>query len=362
MPEETRKRSAALPNRISIPHGPELDAPPTFPADAGRSDEESLEAVKALMLKLAAGRSFERLGAIVQEHLFTGGKRLRAKLALASIDALDGPTEVAVPWAAACELLHNATLVHDDLQDGDPVRRGRFAVWVRHGQAQAINAGDLLLMLPFIALEHVPVGDDGVRWQLSRAIARRAEQTVRGQSLEMCLLHSGRWDWDSYAEAATGKTSALMALPVHGAAVLAGQDPERAEALSNCFKRLGLLFQIQDDVVDLYGDKGRAEKGGDVREGGVTALVAEHLRLHPGDKDWLIGILAKPRDETSIADVEEVSERFRSGGALDAVIDRIRSIEAEITAAPILLEEPRLHQVALHLVEMSLKPIRHLLK
>ncbi|MEO1336111.1 MAG: polyprenyl synthetase family protein, partial [Myxococcota bacterium] len=184
---------------------PELGAQPAPSSEgvtpASAAEEEPLEAVKAMMLKLAAGRSFERLGAIVQEHLFTGGKRLRAKLALASLDALDGPSEAAIPWAAACELLHNATLVHDDLQDGDPVRRGRFAVWVRHGQAQAINAGDLLLMLPFIALEHVPA-NDSVRWQLSRAIARRAEQTVRGQSLEMCLLHSGRWDWESYAEAA----------------------------------------------------------------------------------------------------------------------------------------------------------------
>ena len=361
MPEETRKRSALVPSQLPASIAPDLGERETSPSDEvpNSADDEPLEAVKALMLKLAAGRSFERLGAIVQEHLFTGGKRLRARLALAALDALSGPAEAGVPWAAACELLHNATLVHDDLQDGDPVRRGRFAVWIRHGQAQAINAGDLLLMLPFIALEHLPV-DGAMRWELSRAIARRSEQTVRGQSLEMCLLHSGRWDWDSYAEAATGKTSALMALPVHGAAVLAGHDPERAEALSNCFKRLGLLFQIQDDVVDLYGDKGRAERGGDIREGSVTALVAEHLRLHPVDKDWLIGILAKPREETSVNDVDAVSERFRNGGALDAVIDRIRSIQAEITAAPILLEEPRLQQVALQLVAMSLKPIRHL--
>lgn len=360
-------RSATFVSRLNPQPGPGRAAPLPMTDFGGVSipddepDDGRLEAVKALMLKLAAGQSFERLGAIVQEHLFTGGKRLRARLALASLEALDGPAEAGVPWAAACELLHNATLVHDDLQDGDPVRRGRFAVWIRHGQAQAINAGDLLLMLPFIALDHVPVSAE-VRWQLARAIAGRAEQTVRGQSLEMCLLNSGRWDWESYAEAATGKTSALMALPVHGSAVLAGRDPDRSEALSNCFKRLGLLFQVQDDVVDLYGDKGRAEKGGDVREGAVTALVVEHLRLHPQDKDWLVARLAAPRDETTDQDVEAVADRFLSGGALDAVIDRIRSIETEIIAAPILLEEPRLQQVALQLVEMSLKPIRHLLK
>lgn len=331
------------------------------PADAAEVSDLRLAEIKALMLKLAAGRRFERLGAIVQEHLFTGGKRLRAKLALASMDALGAPTEAAVGWAAACELLHNASLIHDDLQDSDPVRRGHFTVWVRHGQSQAINAGDLLLMLPYVALEHVDCSD-GTRWHLTRAIARRAEDTVRGQSLEMCLLDSGQWDWQSYSDASCGKTSALMVLPVHGAALLAGRSPEDAEALADAFKPLGLLFQIQDDVLDIYGDKGRGEPGGDIREGRVSALVSEHLRLHPGDEKWLVGILAQSREETSARDVERVADRFRSAGTLDAVIDRIRSLTRDVEDNEVLLSAPGLRAVALKLIERSLDPIRFLME
>lgn len=320
-----------------------------------------LAEIKALMLQLAAGRRFERLGAIVQEHLFTGGKRLRARLALASLDALGAPEEASVAWAAACELLHNATLVHDDLQDSDPVRRGHFTVWVRHGQAQAINAGDLLLMLPYVALEHVPC-EDGLRWHLTRAIARRSEDTVRGQSLEMCLLEGGQWDWASYADAACGKTSALMVLPVHGAALLAGRDPEAAERLADAFRPLGLLFQIQDDVLDLYGDKGRGEAGGDVREGRVSALVSEHLRRVPEDEKWLVSILAKGRDETSSRDIERVANRFRESGTLDAVLERIEGLIRDIATSDALASEPGLAKVASQLAAMCLEPIAHLME
>lgn len=338
---------------------PEEPVPAT--TDVLDADHERLEAVKAFMLKLAAGQRFERLGAMVQEHLYTGGKRLRARLALASTRALGGDQDLSVAWAAACELLHNASLIHDDLQDHDPVRRGHFAVWVRHGQAQAINAGDLLLMLPFIALEHVPVSA-GHRWELARAVARRAEQTVRGQSLEMCLLHAGRWDWDSYAEAATGKTSALMALPVHGAALLAGRAPEESERLADCFQQVGLLFQIQDDVLDLYGDKGRGELGGDVREGRVSALVAEHLSLHPEEQSWLVEILSRPRDQTTDREVEAVARRFERGGALDATLQRIRDIREVVAGSEVLAPEPGLRAVALELCARSLVPIAPLMR
>jgi len=326
--------------------------------DRGSLDEP-LQAVEALMRRLAAGERFERLGAIVQEHLFTGGKRLRARVALESVSALGGAGEAGVAWAAACELLHNATLVHDDLQDGDPLRRGHFTVWIRHGRAQAVNAGDLLLMLPYLAVDHVPV-DDGVRYQLCRAVARRAEQTVRGQSLEMGLLQSGLWAWEDYAEAARGKTSALMALPVHGAALIAGFDPGWASEVADPFRSVGLLFQIMDDVIDLFGDKGRGERGGDLREGRVSALVTEHLRRVPEDRDWLVSSLTKPRDETGDEEIDALAGRFERCGTLRAVIGRIRTLRDEISDCEAFRREPRIRPVAQHLIDLSLQPLRHL--
>ena len=95
------------------------------------------------MASLATGERLDRLGPIVRQHLETGGKRLRARLALAATEALGHQRADAISWAAACELLHNATLIHDDVQDGDRVRRGEPTVWVRHGIPQAINAGEI---------------------------------------------------------------------------------------------------------------------------------------------------------------------------------------------------------------------------
>ena len=119
-----------------------------FPTDTWlETIDEMMQTVLQVELDPAA--------AIAGEHLSTGGKRLRARLAMETGVRLGAEGKEMVPWAAACELLHNATLVHDDLQDGDRVRRGHPTMWVKHGAAQAINAGDLMLM-PSCAVINAP--------------------------------------------------------------------------------------------------------------------------------------------------------------------------------------------------------------
>ncbi|MCB9791925.1 MAG: polyprenyl synthetase family protein [Alphaproteobacteria bacterium] len=328
------------------------------PAPRGLWSAEALDQVEGFMLRTCTGERLDRLGTILGDHCSTGGKRLRARLALACAEALGVPRAEAVPWAAAVELLHNASLIHDDLQDGDRVRRGREATWVRHGVAQAINAGDLGLMLPYVALDAID-RDDATRWRMSIALARGAERVVRGQAAELELLHRERLSWDSYASAVIGKTAALFGLPVEGAALLAGHGQDEARALAEAFLPIGLLFQIQDDILDLYGDKGRGEPGADLREGKVSALVVEHLRLHPWDERWLRGLLALPREETTPHQVAEATERFASGGALEAVWGRLAQIDDAIAESPRLSRHGRLHTVAHELVARALAPIIH---
>ncbi|TVQ94459.1 MAG: polyprenyl synthetase family protein [Deltaproteobacteria bacterium] len=320
--------------------------------------EEGLADVETLMLEVCSGSAFDRLSAMTSEHLASGGKRLRARLALGAVEALDGQRENATAWAASCELLHNATLLHDDVQDGDRVRRGSTATWVRHGLAQAINAGDLMLMLPYRVLDALPV-PDAVKWHLSRTLAVNAERVARGQANEFDMLQLGKLDWTSYASATQGKTAALFGLPVEGAALIAGRTADAAAQLAAPFHRIGVLFQIQDDVLDLYGDKGRDVVGSDLYEGKVSALVSEHLRLHPEDRDWLIALLAAPRTDTSPAQVAKAIQRFRRDGALDAVWQRMARLEQAIDDDPLLLAEPRLHAVAMTLVAKAIAPIAH---
>ncbi|MCC6526922.1 MAG: polyprenyl synthetase family protein, partial [Polyangiaceae bacterium] len=315
-----------------------------------------LDDVERRMRTLALEAGGPVAGPMAVEQLATGGKRVRARLALAAAAARGAPGDAAVAWAAAVELLHNATLVHDDIEDGDRMRRGRPTLWAVHGLAQAINAGDLLLMLPFAALRELPAA---VRGELASRIAARAVRTVGGQASELELLASQRLDWASYHDAVAGKTGALLALPVEGAVLLAGRTPAETERLAAPFVELGVLFQLQDDVLDLYGDKGRAEVGSDLYEGKVSALVVEHLARHPAERAALCRLLAAPRDATPAADVAATLAAFRHGGALEAVLGRIDALGAAIFDSAPLRREPALHAVAKELVELATAPIRH---
>lgn len=317
---------------------------------------EGLERVEGLLVESCLDGPGDTLGGIVREHLDTGGKRLRARLALASVVALGGDLGEGIPWAAACELLHNATLVHDDLQDGDRYRRGKPAVWARHGAAQAINAGDLLLMLPFLALDRLETSSK-VKWRLTRTLAAHAAATVRGQAEEMALLPEGSLGWPAYRRAIGGKTSALFRLPVEGAALLCGYPVAEAQRIAAAFQPLGVLFQLQDDVVDLYGDKGRDAPGSDLREGKVSALVVEHLARHGDDREWLLGVLRAPRAGTRDEDVARARDRFLRGGALQAVLERIDAEAAALTGDPVLARHPHLQALAEEIVSLVLAPL-----
>ena len=267
------------------------------------------------------------IGPIAQQHLDSGGKRLRARLALWAAELLGAAPKDAVAWAAACELVHNATLIHDDLQDGDTKRRGQPTTWVAHGLAQAINAGDLLLVLPTLALRALK---PAVHSTLLLALAETVVQVIRGQAREFSLICQEKLDWPSYRSAVQGKTAALFALPVEGAALLAGKSGAAAKAMAAPFGRLGLVFQLQDDVLDLYGDKGRGQRGCDLYEGKISALVVEHLSRCPSERFWWLELLRAPRAQTSEVQVREAIRRIQDSGALASVLE---ALEAEAAAA-----------------------------
>jgi geranylgeranyl diphosphate synthase type I len=324
------------------------------------SEDDALRAVEQQMLALSIEHGGV-LGEIAAEHLATGGKRVRARLALAAAEALGVARDRAVPWATAVELVHNASLIHDDLQDGDVVRRGRPTTWVRWGAAQAINVGDFLLVLPWLSIRAVEAGAR-VRAGLSTALAEAICAMTRGQALEPALPEACRdgEGRDAYRLCIEGKTAALFGAPARGAALLAGLEEDEAAAIGAIFERVGVLFQLQDDVLDLYGDKGRKDAGNDVREGKVSALVVEHLERNPDDASWLLGILDKSRTQTTDRDVADVSAAFVERGALDGVLGWIASISAEIASAPELRERPALRLLASTLLDLVLRPISHL--
>lgn len=318
-----------------------------------------LHAIEAMLRELCAGHRDDLLGRIAWEHIGSGGKRLRARLGLQAVTALGGRASAGVAWGAACELLHNASLIHDDIQDGDILRRGQPALWSRYGVAQAINAGDLCIALGYAAIAHVPV-TDATRWQLTRILARASERIVRGQAAEMSLLSRGTPTWADYASCVEGKTSALFALPIEGAALIAGHDLDTAAALADACRPLGLLFQIQDDVLDLFGDNGRDMPGSDLAQAGkATAFVVEQLRLDPSSERWLMDVVMAPRETTTRAEIDAIIARFAQGGALAAVWQRMDAIQAHLRDAPELARVPALRALIDGFVAVALRPVAH---
>ncbi|MBC7794774.1 MAG: polyprenyl synthetase family protein [Clostridia bacterium] len=323
--------------------------------------DDGMAAVETLMNNLARGEHDDFCGVIALDHLASGGKRLRAKLALAAAETLGSTREAAIGWAAACELLHNATLIHDDVQDGDRVRRGRPTTWVTFGSANAINAGDLMLMLPTLAVGQVET-DDACRWRLCEILGRQASKVIRGQVAELEMTAKADTSWDVYDRAIVGKTSALFELPVVGAAVLSGATAEEARRVATPFRTLGVLFQMQDDVIDLFGDKGRGQPGSDIKEGKVSALVVEHVARHPSERDWIVEILRTPREQTSQETVNEVIKRFDRSGALKGVCKRIeRDTELAINA-PELVHYPKIQALIAELCNVIVAPIANTMK
>ncbi len=289
----------------------------------------------------------------------SGGKRIRALLPLMVAEALGEEPGRLLGFGAACELIHNATLVHDDLQDGDRWRRGEPTVWAHYGEARAINLGDAMLYLAPLCLGRVEAGEETL-WRVGQQMNRYVLQVIAGQEREFALGLDGA-NWTDYEAMVRGKTSGLMALPVVGAARLCGMEGPVLETLGRMAGQLGVLFQIQDDILDLYGEKGRDKVGGDIREGKISALVVQYWEgRQPGEEaDRLRACLEAPREETSAEDVAWARELFVREGALqgsleaiDACLSRVQLLGQELEG-----EAPKLLALMEGLGAIFLRPI-----
>lgn len=297
------------------------------------------------------------LTTMTRYHMSTGGKRLRALLPLAVAKAMGVEPSTLIPFGAACELLHNATLVHDDLQDGDRVRRGQPTIWVEYGAARAINLGDAMLYATMLLADELEL-DVALRHQAMTRIARETLRVVDGQEREFLLKELERPDASDYFAMVEGKTSGLFALPVAGAAALCGASDELLSALQEVTRHLGVVFQIQDDVLDLYGDKGREQPGSDIGEGKISMLVV-HALHHSDENDaiWLRGLLRREREDVLAADVQRASDLFKSSGAVKAAFDEIDRRASIAAKHPELEKYPELHALITGMAEVFLAPI-----
>jgi len=251
------------------------------------------------------------LGGLAVAEVCSGGKHLRAVLPLAALRVLarDEPSEAAASAALwfglATEILHAGTLCHDDVMDGDSIRRGRVTAWQRYGVAQAVTLGDYLFYLANEAIHRADLGAEATALAL-RLVSRAARTLAEGQGLENQLF--SRCALPTRAEVvnvARGKTGALFGAALALGGIAGGVERASLEPLYGLGLGFGLCYQICDDVLDLVGDKGRGERGRDLWEGkpsSVIALCAEEL----GEKARrdLVFHLYRPRDRKTRAEID----------------------------------------------------------
>jgi geranylgeranyl diphosphate synthase type II len=205
--------------------------------------------VDSLMAVLLSGHSGSACAAAL-EHLASPGKQVRARLALHSAGSLGLDLRSAVAIAAASELIHNASLVHDDIQDGSDLRRGISTLWARHGRDVAICAGDLMISAAYAALAQV--GGPHVPHAVARMHAR-ISQVIHGQVSDLAARDSSATTFFQYRTIAVDKSAPLLGLPVELSLILAGRLDclVQAERAADAF---ALAYQMADDLEDVESD------------------------------------------------------------------------------------------------------------
>jgi geranylgeranyl diphosphate synthase type I len=202
------------------------------------------------------------------------GKRIRPALSLWACEALGGDPAWALPAAVAVELIHNFTLIHDDIQDGDQLRRHRPAVWTIWGAEQGINAGDGMFAAALSSLL-APGPRPGRRTRAAHMLSAAVVQVVEGQCLDLALEGKPGASQATYLRLATMKTGALLGAAMAAGAVLAGAPRAVAQRFDAAGRLLGLAFQVRDDWLGTWGDPDLTGKGrsGDLRRRKLTYPV-----------------------------------------------------------------------------------------
>ncbi|MCL4455743.1 MAG: polyprenyl synthetase family protein [Deinococcus sp.] len=260
---------------------------------------------------------------IEQDLVEAGGKRARPRLVFLAAGALGG-VPFATELALSTELLHSATLLHDDLVDDAETRRGQLAAFRKYGNAVSVLAGDYLLSRLLWLL-----GQMG-RLELVAMFAEAARQLSEAEVLQFQVAALADYSDENYQNIITGKTAALFQLCCEGAAVLADAEPEYRRALARFGLCYGQAFQMRDDYLDLMGTQERLGKpvGGDLREGKVTLITLRLLQRH---REAVEPVLA--RRAAQEGDIEQMRTLARDSGVAGQIVKSIQQAAESAVAA-----------------------------
>ncbi|WGI17856.1 polyprenyl synthetase family protein [Methanonatronarchaeum sp. AMET-Sl] len=255
----------------------------------------------------------------VHYHLNTGGKRWRPGLCILTCEALGGTKKEALPYAAAIEIIHNFSLIHDDIQDRDEYRRDHPTVWKRIGIPRAINVGDGMFAKAFVSAsrgEEVGLSDQK-NFKLMKLLSHVVTELTEGQAMDINSREKLDITEEDYMKMISKKTGALISGSVYGGALIAGASEDVSTEVRKYGEKIGYAFQIADDLLDFQEGKGRGgQVGNDIREG-KRSLMAIHYINNSNDPTKFIKILEKPRQKTTESDVETAIKLLEHEGSLD---------------------------------------------
>lgn len=192
------------------------------------------------------------------------GKRIRPLMLLLATAASGGEWERSLPAAAAVELVHNFSLIHDDIEDNSPIRRGRPTVWKKWGMAQAINAGDALFSLAHLSMLRLnETTSIVIALQATQLLHETCLLLTQGQYLDIAYEDRSDLSVDAYWPMVSGKTAALLSACTEIGALISEVDGAIREAYREFGHLLGLAFQTKDDLLGIWGDAAQTGKSAD---------------------------------------------------------------------------------------------------
>ncbi len=219
--------------------------------------------------------------------LTMGGKRIRPLLTLMSCEVFGGNISKALPSALALEVFHNFTLVHDDIMDIAPLRRGKETVYKKWNTNIGILAGDAMLAKAF---EIITESDEEIIKPLTRLLSKVAIEVCEGQQLDMNFEHTEHITIPEYLEMIRLKTAVLVGSSLMAGAIVAGASKKDTQEIYLFGENLGMAFQMKDDILDVFGDEKKfgKKKGGDIITKKKTYL---YLKAHELAKDKTLNSL-----------------------------------------------------------------------
>ncbi len=240
-----------------------------------------------------------------------GGKRVRPVLCLMGNELFDDVRDDAWEVATAIELFHNFTLIHDDIMDKAPLRRGMATMHQQYGENTALLAGDVMLVTAYSYLNKI---SGKYIFQINNLFNRTAREVCEGQQLDMDFERQHEVALEEYLKMITLKTSALLAGSLSMGAILGGAGERNQQLLYEFGKKLGIAFQVQDDYLDAFGDPGKFGKqvGGDIVANKKTFLLIHVLETANKQQKEELRMLMK---EDTPDKVQQVLKIFRNCGA-----------------------------------------------